>query len=297
MFLDILTGQTLGMLAMDFAIVFVVLLLVRTLYGVASGVDTMHELAVKDNTAVGVSLAGATAGIAIMLTGVVSGGFALSFGAEAGAMAAYGALGLALMWLTRLIFDKISLPNLSVKDEISGGNVPIAVVDAGNVLATAIMVRAVIDWSDDALVAGLIAVVVGYLVTQVVLTATTYYRVWLFQRRNPGKQFDDTVKGGNVALALRFVGFQLGVALAVTTASALAPYVPGGDPVIQALTWGAWSVGAAVVLVALSLLAEKVVLKGIDLAEEVDRQGNVGIALIEVAVYVGIGLLLLNHLG
>ena len=58
---ELLTGQTIGMLVMDFALVFAVLLLVRVLYGVASGVDTLHEISVKDNFAIGISLAGSPA--------------------------------------------------------------------------------------------------------------------------------------------------------------------------------------------------------------------------------------------
>lgn len=293
---NLLTGQMAGMMVMDFAIVFAVLLLVRVIYGVASGVDTLHEIAVKDNFAIGISLAGATAGIAIMLTGVVSGDLALSYGAEAGAMAAYGALGLVLMWLTRLIFDRVSLPALSVKAEVGGGNVAVAVVEAGNVVATAIMVRAVMVWADDTLLPGLVAVLLGYVASQIILTITAYYRIWLFRLRNKGARFDDGVKSGNMALALRFVGFQVGVALAVTAASGLASYVPGADALSQALEWGAVSLAAAVVLIVLTLLAELCVLTGLDLSEEVDRQRNLGVAMVEVAVYLAIGLLLLNLL-
>jgi uncharacterized membrane protein YjfL (UPF0719 family) len=294
--LELLTGQTLGMLVMDFALVFAVLLLVRVIYGVASGVDTMHEISVKDNFAVGVSLAGATAAIGIMLTGVVSGEFAFSYGMELAAMASYGALGLVLMWLTRLIFDRIALPHLSVRAEIGEGNIAVATVEAGNLLATAIMVRAVMIWSDDALLPGLIAVVVGYIASQIILTVTAYYRIWLYRLRNSGGRFSEAVQSGNLAVALRFIGFQIGVALAVTAAGGLAPYEPAGDPVMQALVWGLVSIGAAVVLVILTLVAEFAVLTGLDLSEEVDRQRNIGVALVEVAVYLAIGLLLLNHL-
>ncbi len=294
--LEFLTGQTIGMLAMDFALVFAVLLLVRVLYGVASGVDTLHEISVKDNFAIGISLAGATAAIGIMLTGVVSGELAFSYVDEFVTMLSYGALGLALMWLTRLIFDRVSLPRLSVRAEIGDGNVAVATVEAGNLLATAIMVRAVMIWSDDALIPGLIAVVVGYVASQIILTVTAYYRIWLYRLRNSGGRFSEAVQSGNLAVALRFVGFQIGVALAVTAAGGLAPYAPGGDPVMQAVVWGVVSICAAVVLVILTLIAEFAVLTGLDLSEEVDRQRNIGVALVEVAVYLAIGLLLLNHL-
>lgn len=290
------TGDTIGLLAMDLAIVFAVLLLARLLYGIVSGVDTMRGLADRGNFAIGISLAGATAGVAVMLGGVLSGGLARGYGAEAGLVAAYGAAGLALMWVTRLIFDRIALPRFSVGDEIAGGNVPVAVVDAGNMMATAIMLRAVIVWSDDALVPGLIAVALGYAASQIILTLTAYYRIWLFGRRNRGARFDAAVQGGNAALALRFVGFQVGVALAVTAASGVAPYDAGGDPLLQAAIWGAVSAAAALALALLGLIAERCVLTGIDLSEEVDRQGNPGVALTEAAVYVAIGFLLLSHL-
>ncbi len=294
--LDLLTSQTIGMMVMDFALVFAVLLLVRVLYGVASGVDTLHELSVKDNFAIGISLAGATAAIGIMLTGVVSGEYAFSYGMELAAMASYGVLGLALMWLTRLIFDRVALPRLSVRALVGDGNTAVATVEAGNLLATAIMVRAVMVWSDDALIPGLIAVVVGYIASQIILTATAYYRIWRYKMRNSGGRFSDAVADGNLAVALRFVGFQIGVALAVAAAGGLAPYAPGGNPVMQAVVWGAVSIGVAVVLVILTLIAEFAVLTGLDLSEEVDRQRNIGVALVEVAVYLAIGLLLLNHL-
>ena len=294
--LELLTGQTIGMMVMDFVLVFAVLLLVRVLYGVASGVDTLHELSVKDNFAIGISLAGATAAIGIMLTGVVSGEYAFSYGMELAAMASYGVLGLALMWLTRLIFDRVALPRLSVRALVGDGNTAVATVEAGNLLATAIMVRAVMVWSDDALIPGLIAVIVGYVASQIILTVTAYYRIWRYKMRNSGGRFSDAVADGNLAVALRFVGFQIGVALAVTAAGGLAPYAPGGDPVMQAVLWGVVSIGAAVVLVVLTVIAEFAVLTGLDLSEEVDRQRNIGVALVEVAVYLAIGLLLLNHL-
>lgn len=292
-----LSGQTLVMLALGFVIVFAVLLSVRMLYGAAVGVDTTKELAGKDNFAFGIGLAGMTLGIAIMLTGVAEGGYASSIGEEVSVLVVYAVLGLALMWLTRLIFDRVSIPAFSVKQEIRNGNVAIATVEAGNVLATAVMVRAVIQWSDGALTAALIAVVAGYVVSQVILTLTTYYRVRLFAARNPGRRFQNVVQEGNVALALRFAGFQMGVALAVAAAARVVEYDPAGDPITQALIWGAGSAILAVILVVLSLLAERFVLRRIDVSEEVDRQSNIGVALTEVAVYVAIGLLLNGLLG
>ena len=285
------SGPTLVMLALGVVVVFAVLCGVRLLYGAAAGLRTTSELAGKDNFAFGIGLAGMTLGVAIMLAGVAEGGYAASIGEELSVLVVYAAVGLGLMWLTRLIFDRVSIPAFSVKAEIRNGNVPIAIVEAGNVIATAVMVNAVLRWSEGSLAAALTAVVAGYVVTQAILTATTRYRVWLFGLRNRGRRFQNVVQEGNTALALRFAGFQMGVALAVTAASALVVYDPAGNPVVQALIWGACSVVLAAALIVLSLLAERFVLHGIDVSEEVDRQRNIGVALTEVAVYAGIGLL------
>ena len=292
-----MTGQALGMLILDFAIVFAVLLCARVLYGLVAGIDVTEEMAGKNNHAVGISLAGATAGIGIMLSGVVTGTFSSTLGAEALSMVVYSAVGLVLMWLTRLIFDKVSLPSFSVKDEIARGNNAVAIVDAGNMVATAVMVRAVMNWSEGALSSGLMAVAVGYVATQIILTLTTVYRIRLFRMRNrEGAGFQDVVRAGNMAVAMRFVGFQVGVALAVTAASGVAVFQTGGDPIVQGLTWGAVSIVLAVVLALLALIAERSVLARINVAEEVDRQQNIGVALMEVGVYVAIGLILTNLL-
>ena len=237
-----LSSQALAMLGLGVLIVFVILFSVRVLYGRLAGVDTTDELASKDNFAFGISLAGATLGIAIMLTGVAQGEYSATLIEELSVLVVYAVLGLILMGLTRLIFDKVSIPAFSVGDEIRGGNTAIAIVELGNVLATAVMVRAVMQWSDGSLAAAVLAVICGWVVSQVILTATTYYRVLLFRSRNAGKRFADEVKAGNIALALRFAGFQLGVALAVTAASQIVVYDPGGDPIVQALIWGAGSV-------------------------------------------------------
>ena len=285
------SGQTLIMLLLGFVIVFAILLCVRALYGATVRVDATDELSGRDNFAFGIGLAGMTLGIGIMLSGVAEGDYAATLGEETGALAVYAAVGLALMWLTRLIFDRVSIPAFAVGAEIRGGNVPIAIVEAGNILATAIMVRAVIAWSEGALMAALVAVLCGYVVTQVILTLTTWYRVWLFARRNAGRRFQDAVQAGNTALALRFAGFQAGIALAVTAASRIVEYDPAGDPLVLALAWGACSAVLAAALVVFSLLAERFVLRRIDVSEEVDRQENVGVALTEAAVYIAIGLL------
>ena len=61
--------------------------------------------------------------------------------------------------------------------------------------------------------------------------------------------------------------------------------------------WHAFSLALAAALAVLGLIAERFVLAGIDVSEEVDRQQNIGVATTEVAIYIAIGLLMAGLLG
>ena len=106
-------------------------------------------------------------------------------------------------------------------------------------------------------------------------------------------------KGGNAALAVRYAGHLLGTALAASSASSMVGYLPGDALEFAILygTWLAWAVVLAVVLSALSIIAQRVVLMGIDMVEEVDNQHNIGVAAIEAAIFIGFGLIITGVLG
>ena len=91
----------------------------------------------------------------------------------------------------------------------------------------------------------------------------------------------------------------LGTALAASSASGMVGYLPGNALEFAILygTWLAWAVVLAVVLSALSIIAQRVVLLGIDVVEEVDNQRNIGVAAIEAAIFIGFGLIITGVLG
>ncbi len=103
--------------------------------------------------------------------------------------------------------------------------------------------------------------------------------------------FREAVADGNTALAVRFAGFLLGMALAATAASGIQAYDPAGSPVLQALDWTFYAALAMIGAGVLTWVAEKAVLRGIDVSREVDRERNVGVGLVEAAIYAAIGLM------
>ena len=145
----------------------------RKIAGVIGNVSSHDELTKRDNFAYGISLSGAALSLAIMLMGAVSGEAANTPINEALVMLGYGGLGILLMVVTRKVFDHITMPKISIHDQIMSGNSAAALVDAGNMIATAIMLRAIMTWVDSNSWGGLLIVIAGYLLTQLLLMAAT----------------------------------------------------------------------------------------------------------------------------
>jgi uncharacterized membrane protein YjfL (UPF0719 family) len=285
-------------LAVDFVLLFAMLVLVRKIFGrSAGGLDTTAELAEKDNHAFGISLGGATVALAVVFAGVASGDVATSLVIEGTFVFGYGILGIVMLMCTRWIFDKIVFPGIDLKQMILQGNIAAGLLDGGNMVATATIIFGVFSWISGDWLTGLGLVIGMFVITQILLVLVSRYRTGVFARRNNGRVFADAIKDGNAALALRFAGFQIGAALAISTAGKLVLFQEGGE-----IIWSvaAWAISALVLLAAiivLTALTEKVVLYGVRVEREVDAEANYGVAAVEAGAYIGLGLLIVTLLG
>jgi len=280
----------------DLAIVLLIFASLRLFAGTISNSSLTEILAEKDNAAAGVSLAGALLGVAIMMMGAVSGDAGATPQDEAILMLSYGFLGIVLMWLTRIIFDRISLTGLSISDEIHKDNLAAGMVDAGNMIASAIIVRALMTWVDGSTLSGIVAILAGYSLSQILLVLLSRYRVKLFALRHQGASLDQAIAGGNTALAIRFSGHRIGAALAITAASGLVLYQADDLMTVLAI----W-MGVAVLLflaqALVGMLTHLIFLPNIDVAEEVGQQKNIAIGTLEAAIYIAIGLVFAGLFG
>ncbi|MBL4720144.1 MAG: DUF350 domain-containing protein [Alphaproteobacteria bacterium] len=285
-------------LVVDFILLFAMLVLVRKIFGrAAGGVNTADELAEKDNHAFGISLAGATVALAVIFSGVASGDIATSLVTEAAFIFGYGVLGIAMLMCTRLIFDRIVFPKIDLKLMISNGNIAAGILDAGNMIATAAVIFGVFSWSGDDWLTTLGLVVGMFVVTQLLLVCVSRYRVSLFTKRNEGRFFRDAISDGNGALAIRFAGFQIGAALAMSTAGKLVIFQEGSVAILWVAAWVIVAVVLLGAVILLTTLIEKVILYGVPVEREVDREANYGVAAVEAGAYIGLGLLLVSLLG
>ena len=278
-------------IAIDFVIIFALFVSLRLAKGLVSNVKATDEIASKDNFAFGVSFAGGIGALAIMLSGASMGEFGATLLEEAKNMAIFGIIGLVLITLGRLIQDKLVLSQVSLHDEIAKDNLAAAIVDIGNAMAVAIVIRASMMWVETEGMMAIPVIIAGFVVSQVVLTLASTYRVKLFKVKAKGDNscLQQALEDGNTALAVRYAGYLMGTALAIKASSGFVTYDAENVWVAVGL-WAVMAVVITVVFALLKLVAMKLILPGVDLDEEVDEQKNLGVASIETAVALAIGL-------
>ena len=275
----------------NLAIVIALFATLRFSSGAISHVRASHELFTKDNPAFGISLAGAMAGITIMLSGTIYGSPENDILHSIVSVGVFGALGIFLMALTRIIFDKLTLPAVNLREQIISGNIAVALADAGNVIATAIILRAVMIWVEVTSVEGIIALFLGFGVAQLLLTSLTILKRKAFDIANKGNIVQDGLNSGNIAIGLRFAGIKIGSAFAIATAAKVVVYEVFGLSVIL----GGWFIAALMAILAwkiLTLIAEKLIFFKVDVSKEIVEQKNTALGATQAVIYIAMGILI-----
>ncbi|NMP15129.1 DUF350 domain-containing protein [Thalassotalea sp. Y01] len=278
-------------LAIDVAVAIVLLTAMRFISGVSAKVNTKDELAKEDNFAFGISVAGSIAALGIVLSGAITGESAPSYQLEAIGMFAYGLFGLLLIKLGRFVHDKMALNKLNKMEQIRKRNITVGIVDAASVIATAIVIRAVLIWVDGLSIYTFVAIFSGFIVSQVMLVLVTRIRETHYARNNQHDSMQDAFVDGQIALALRYSGQIISTALAVTAASYFLIYSP--ETIIENLLgWLVFGMAMTVLVSLLTSFAKRIILFGINMFEEVDQQHNVGVAAVEMAISIAIAMIL-----
>ena len=283
-----------AIVVLDLAVAVAAICALRYLSGLLFGVDPRDELAEKDNLAFGLTLAGGAGAVALVLAAATAGDPAVDLAQELGVVALYAMVGLVLLKAGMLINDWILFNQLSLKKAISAGNTAAGTAQAANLVAIGVLVNGAIGYSDGGLADAVIAVVIVFFLAQFVLLAATRMRAGIYARRNAGAKWQAAIAGGNTALGVRYAGHLVGTALAASSAGGMIAYVvpPESGMIVAYAAWLGLAIILAIVLLALSMLAQRVILHGIDVVEEVDQQGHVGVAAMEAAVFIGVGLVM-----
>ncbi len=262
-----------------------VLALSKFIINLMSPYKINKELIHSDNQALGVTLAGYYAGVIIIFLGSVIGDSATepaSIGSlflEALIDFCYAAFGILALNLCRKVVDLAILYKFStVKEIITDRNVGTGAVEAGAMIATALMIAGAINGEGS-----LLSTLVFFLLGMGLLILFSHFHALL----TPYDDHDEIEKD-NVA-AGAYLGFSL-IALGVIVLKATA-----GDFV----SWSynlSWFVGYAVLgflgLAVLQKMILVIFLPGADIEEEISRDRNMNIAWIGGTMSIGIAALI-----
>ena len=251
---------------------------------------TDEEIVGKNNTAVGVAMAGYYLGLMIAIAGVVMGPASHDFWKDLLNTGIYSIVAIILMNISRVICDKLVLYKFDDQKElVEDQNVGTGAVMAGTYLATGFIISASVsgevsgEWWK-----GLLSCIIFFVIGQIVLIlAGLWYR--LLVRYDVHKVIEES---NNAAAGMSFGGFMFAVGYIASTA------MSG-----ESLSWMADIVSFVLyVIVALIFLSigywitDVLFLPKATMSDEVGKQGNIAAAALSVAVNIGIAILIVHVL-
>lgn len=278
-------------IAIDISILIILLLFMRWLSGLMSKVSVSKELGERDNFAFGVSLAGRMIALAIVLSSVVGRHVELDFQTSLFKLLIFGLLGITLVRVGRFAHDKIVLNQIDKDAMILEKNVSIALVDATSTIASAIITRSIILWTDATDIDAFVAITTGTLVVLSVLLLCTRIYEHRFAEKNQNSSFQTTLCQGQLALAIQHGGNLLAIAIAVSASASIVVYSSGAY-VSNVTGWLISGICLALGVMMISSLCKRIVLYGVQWRTEVSLQHNVGIACIEAVLAIGVAVIL-----
>lgn len=277
-------------LAIDILIAISLLFTLRLMSGKMASVSTSNELCAQDNFAFGISVAGRMLALCIVLSAAAVSSDKSDFLGAALSMLLFGLVGILLIKVGRILHDKIILHRLDKEAMIKKRNTSIALVDSASAVSTALVISNVMVWVEGSDINALFAVFSGFVVTQAILLTTTRIYERRYKENNQSGSFQRSLTKGQLALAVQHSGNLIGTAIVVSAAGSMLNYNPVGY--VSNLTgWLIVGMVLTLLLVALVIIAKRVVLAGLNVVQEVDQQHNIGVASIEMVLSIGIALI------
>ena len=238
------------------------------------------ELIEKRNLAAALAVAGYYLGLVIVLGGVVSGPASFSLLDDVIGLAVFGLLGIVLLNLSALVNDKSVFSQFAIEHEIiEDPNVGVGLLEGANYVAVGLITAGAMS-GEGGLASGLVFWIAG--LAALIVAGLLYDRITPYD-------LHDELEKGNVAVAAAFAGVLVGFGNVIRLAGE-------GDFVSwnQSLTeFGYYTVAGLALLPFVRLFADKVLLPGARLGDELVReQPNLGAGVIAGVTYLAASMLI-----
>lgn len=240
-----------------------------------------EELVEKDNTALGVAMAGYYFGLILAIGGTLSGP---SQGLENDLIdiGIYGLLAIILLNLSRLVNDGLILHGFKVRDElIDDQNAGTGVVVAASYIATGLVIFGAVSGE----IGGIVTTVIFWALGQAALVLAGLMYEWITPY-----SIHDEIEKDNVAAGVAFAGALIGIGVIVFHASA-------GDFISWTINLQDFAIEVVAGLILLPIvrfIADVILLPGQKLTDEIANQEhpNLAAGFIEATSYVGASFLI-----
>ena len=238
------------------------------------------ELVEKDNLAVAVTVSGYYLGLVIVLGGVVSGPASFSIVDDVIGLVIFGALGIVLLNLSAWVNDTVVFSKFNNEKEIvEDRNTGMGAVEAGNYVAVGLVTAGAMS-GEGGLVPGLVYWIAG--LAALVVAGLLY-------DKSTSYDLHDEIEKDNAAVGVAFAGVLIGFGNIIRLAGD-GDFVSWNESLTQ---FGYYTVVGLILLPLVRLFADKVLLPGASLSDElVKAQPNLGAGVLEAVSYLAASMLI-----
>ena len=238
------------------------------------------ELVEKDNLAVALAVAGYYLGLAIVLGGVVSGPASFSVLDDVIGLVTFGLLAIVLLNLSAWINDKVVFSRFDNEKEIvEDRNAGMGAVEGGNYIAVGLITAGAMS-GEGGLLPGLVFWVSG--LVALIVAGLLYDKITSYD-------LHDQIEKDNVAVGVAFAGVLIGFGNIIRLAGE-GDFVSWNESLTE---FGYYMIVGLILLPVVRLFADKVLLPGASLSDElVKERPNLGAGVIEAVTYLAASMLI-----
>ena len=238
------------------------------------------ELIENDNLAVALAVAGYYLGLVVVLVGVVSGPASFSLLDDVIGLVIFGLLGIVLLNLSALINNKVVFSKFAIEREIvEDRNAGVGALAGANYTAVGLITAGAMS-GEGGLLSGLVFWIAG--LAALIVAGRLYDWITSFDMH-------DEIEKGNVAVAAAFAGVLIGFGNVIRLAGE-GDFVSWNESLTE---FGYYTVVGLILLPFIRLVADKVLLPGARLSDELlQEQPNLGAGVIEGVSYLAASMLI-----
>ena len=256
----------------------------KVVYDLCHPFSLDHELCVSDNVALGLSFSGYLLGVFIIIGAVMKGPEEF-LAADLLQVSAWSLGSILLLNFANFVNDKVLLYQFcSVKEIITDRNCGTGAVQAGSYIASACVVAGAVNGEGG----GILTLLAFFALGQILLIAFGY----IYNLMTP-YCIHDEIEADNVAAGVAFAGLLIGLGIILMHASG-GNFLGWGPHLLK---FGVDSLAALILFPTVRLVFARLLVRKLNLNLEIQKDRNLGAALLEAVAYVGFSVVLVFALG